>query len=103
LLVTVGLYIRRRPTETPEFVALGANRGAVRTPFLDMLKDHGAFMFVVRTDAALIFEVVMSYDGEIAATFVLISPGPGQSENQTSSTGWQAVVSALHAFRLEAA
>jgi len=41
LLVTVGLYVRRRVTETPEFLRLAARAGQVRTPLGTVLRHHG--------------------------------------------------------------
>jgi len=41
LLVAVGLYVRGRVTETPEFVRLAARAGQVRAPIGTLLRHHG--------------------------------------------------------------
>ncbi|SDR17780.1 metabolite-proton symporter [Rhizobiales bacterium GAS113] len=40
VLVVIGIYIRLRIFETPEFAALKAKQGEARMPFLDMLRDY---------------------------------------------------------------
>lgn len=42
ILVGIGIYIRLRIFETPEFAALKAKQGEARMPFLDMIKEYPA-------------------------------------------------------------
>jgi MFS transporter, MHS family, shikimate and dehydroshikimate transport protein len=42
ILVGIGIYIRLRIFETPEFAALKAQQGEARLPFLDMIKEYPA-------------------------------------------------------------
>ena len=42
ILVAIGIYIRLRIFETPEFAALKEKQGEARTPFLDMIKEYPA-------------------------------------------------------------
>jgi MFS transporter, MHS family, shikimate and dehydroshikimate transport protein len=42
ILVGIGIYIRLRIFETPEFAALKAMQGEARIPFLDMIKEYPA-------------------------------------------------------------
>jgi MHS family metabolite:H+ symporter-like MFS transporter len=42
ILVGIGIYIRLRIFETPEFAALKAKQGEARIPFLDMIKEYPA-------------------------------------------------------------
>ena len=41
ILVAVGLYVRRRVSETPAFASLAARAGQVRVPLLEVLRHHG--------------------------------------------------------------
>jgi MHS family shikimate/dehydroshikimate transporter-like MFS transporter len=42
ILVAIGIYIRLRIFETPEFAALKEKQGEARMPFLDMIKEYPA-------------------------------------------------------------
>jgi MFS transporter, MHS family, shikimate and dehydroshikimate transport protein len=42
ILVVIGIYIRLRIFETPEFAALKEKQGEARMPFLDMIKEYPA-------------------------------------------------------------
>jgi MFS family permease len=96
VLVVLGLYMRRRVDETPQFAALAARREQERLPFGKVLRRPLGFLLIA---GSTIFMFGSYY---LVTTFMLNYLGAGPGVPRTTALGCVLVASAVEAIAIPA-